>query len=52
MAYNYLPEKPRRFVWTNKDWSALLWLCVHYACLVMNCTVFIQLKGDIDVCGK
>ena len=52
VAYNYLPEKPGLLLWTNKDWSALLWLFVHYACLVMNCTVFAQLKGAIDVCGE
>jgi hypothetical protein len=45
LAFNYLPAEPASG-WTNKDWSAALWICVHVSLLAMGIVLYKEVAGD------
>ena len=52
-AYNRLPEHPGLGRWTNKDWSAALWIVVHMSAVLMNVILYDDIGGKkmIGFCG-
>ena len=52
-AYNRLQKNPGRGRWTNKDWSAALWIVVHINVVLMNVGLYDDIGGTqiIGFCG-
>jgi hypothetical protein len=49
LAFNYLPAEPASG-WTNKDWSAALWICVHVSLLTIGIILYKEVAGDKLIC--
>ena len=50
LAFNYLPPTLETG-WTNKDWSAALWICMHISIYVMNIFLYKEVGGDKLICN-
>jgi hypothetical protein len=45
LAFNYLPTE-HASGWTNKDWSAALWICSHMSLLTIGIVLYNAVAGD------